>query len=248
MARGCKSRLALTMLSIVATGHLARSDLLFKEVESLTCGRGPLVRYLGGLRDTDVVKMPCPRFTMQLKVGHKKNITDDDNNVKQVFTVDDCKPEFAWSKSRMRIVQPYRVGEYHPSPTPTPTAGYTDLDMFLDVEIEKDNDGFHKQEVDDLLSFSSTIPWTQDTRSLGIPLRISYTREDIVPILAGIRADERDTLINHFLSERTSLFHIDREDIRDIVSEVFSTASTTAKSRITRSLKAALGIPIANEL
>jgi hypothetical protein len=246
MAMHCRRCLALTVLGIVTTGHLARSDLLFKEVESLTCGRGPLVRYLRGLRDTDVVKMPCPRFTMQLKLGHKKNVTDD-NSVMQVYTVDDCKPQFAWSKSRMRIVQPYRVGEYHP--TPSPTAGYTDLDMFLDVEITKDDNGFHNVEADDFLSFSSTIPWSQDVRSLGIPLRISYTREDIVPILPGLREDERDTLIVHFQTEKTSLFHMDVEDVRDIVTEVFRNVSTTARSRITRSLKAALGVPsLSNEL
>jgi hypothetical protein len=238
--------LIFTVLSIVATGHLARSDLLFKEVESLTCGRGPLVRYLKGLRDTDVVKMPCARFTMQLKLGHKKSLTDN-AGVAQLYTLDDSKPQFAWSKSKMRIVRPYRVGEF--APTPSPTAGFTDLDMFLDVEITTDDNGNHNLEADDLLSFSTTHPVSQEERSLGIPLRISYTREDIVPLLPGLREDERDTLISHFQYERTTLFHIDVEDVRDIVTEVFSSASTTARSRITRSLKAALGVPSSsNEL
>jgi hypothetical protein len=207
-----------------------------------------MVRYLRGLRDTDVVRMPCARFTMQIVLGHKKNVTeaaDSTSTTRQEFSVDDCKPQFSWSKSNLKIVQPYRIGQYHP--TPSPTAGYEDLDMFLDVEISKDENGHHNVAADDFLSFSSTNPWNQDVRSLGIPFRISYTREDIVPIMPGLREDERGVLVSHFQSEKTTLFHVDREDIRDIVAEVFSNVSTTTRSRITRSLKAALGVP-ASEL
>jgi hypothetical protein len=207
-----------------------------------------MVRYLRGLRDTDVVRMPCPRFTMQIVLGHKNNATEETEGTSATSTtstVEGCKPQFSWSKSELKIVQPYRLGQYHP--TPSPTAGYTDLDLFLDVEISKDENGFHNVAADDFLSFSSTNPWNQDVKSLGIPLRISYTREDIVPIMPGLREDERGVLANHFQSEKTTLFHMDREDIHHIVTEVFSNVSTTTRSRISRSLKAALGVP-ASEL
>jgi hypothetical protein len=203
-----------------------------------------MVRYLRGLRDTDLVRMPCPRFTMQVVLGHKNNATESTevtSTTRQALSVDDCKPQFSWSKSKLKFVQPYRIGQYHP--TPSPTAGYADLDMFLEVEMSKDENGFHNVVADDFLRFSSTNPWNQDVRSLGIPFRISYTREDIVPIMPGLREDERGVLANHFQFEKTTLFHLDREDIRDIVAEVFSNVTTTARSRITRSLKAALGVP-----
>jgi hypothetical protein len=199
-----------------------------------------------GLRDTDVVAMPCPQVTMQIVLDHK-DLTN--SNGKEQYEVDDYRPIFAWSKSMLDVIAPYKVGKHHEHPGSAQSLDNAKLiDVFLNVEISKDERGFHKVEVNDLLSFSTTNPWDEEVSSLGIPLHIKYTQEDIVPVIKGLRDEERDILIQHFQYEQTTLFQIDKGDLRDIVSEVFTNASTTSKSRIIRSMKGILGVGAVNEL